>query len=114
MRWLKLCLVLWAVTAYSATHRPQAFLNKIAGTESEGAAIVQHYCAACHAAKPLIPLGAPRIGQAADWTFRLKQDQQMLFQHVTEGYGAMPARGGCFECSDEQLKLAIAALIGKH
>ena len=34
-----------------------------------------------------------------------------LFKHTDEGFNAMPARGGCFECSDRQLKLAIAAML---
>jgi len=72
---------------------------------------VTHFCAICHASHPLIPLGAPRKGHAKDWVVRLKQSRQILFQHVAEGYNAMPARGGCFECSDEQLEKAIENLI---
>ena len=106
-------LIFWLglSTAWAATHKPQAFLDSIAGSKTEGQAIVQHYCATCHAVHPLIPLGAPRIGYASDWAERLKQGPSVLFQHSSEGYNAMPARGGCFECSDEQLKLAIAVLI---
>ncbi len=108
-----LILLLGVPTAWSATHKPQAFLDSIAGSKTEGQEIVQHYCATCHAAHPLIPLGAPRMGFASDWTGRLQQGASVLFQHTSEGYGAMPARGGCFECSDEQLKLAIAVLISR-
>jgi cytochrome c5 len=34
-----------------------------------------------------------------------------LFQHTDEGLNAMPSRGGCFECSDKQLMLAIRAML---
>jgi len=100
-----------AVNAWSASHHPQVFLKSIAGTENEGEQIVQHYCANCHAAKPIIQVGAPRIGMSADWTVRMKQGMNILFKHTDEGINAMPPRGGCFECTDQQLMLAITALM---
>lgn len=97
--------------SHASSHRPQAFLDSIAGTKSEGKKIVQHFCSNCHADKPLIPLGAPRPSNLNDWKPRLKQGMALLFKRSSEGFGAMPARGGCFECSDEQLLLAIKALL---
>lgn len=106
-----LLLLLITTNAWSASHHPQDFLKKIAGTENEGQQIVQHYCATCHAQKPMIQLGAPRIGVAADWSHRIKQNMEVLFHHTDEGLNAMPARGGCFECTDKQLMLAIDAML---
>lgn len=94
------------------SHHPQAFLDSIQGTSKEGQAIVKHFCASCHAPHPLISIGAPRIGHPEDWQERLKQGPKILWQHTNEGFHAMPARGGCFECSDEQLKKAILILTG--
>ncbi len=96
---------------FAATHHPQAFLKTISGSNDEGEQIVQHFCIQCHADKPLISLGAPRIGVVSDWQQRLKQNMALFFQHTDEGFNAMPARGGCFECSDEQLILAILAML---
>ena len=96
---------------YADTHRPQDFLNKVKGTKDEGAQIYQHFCVNCHAQKPIIPLGAPRIGEQSDWGERLKQDIKILFQHTEEGINAMPPRGGCFECTDEQLALALVEML---
>ncbi|MDP3561318.1 MAG: c-type cytochrome [Legionellaceae bacterium] len=110
-------LVLSAIlihNSWSASHHPQEFLKSIAGSKTEGEQIVQHYCASCHADKPLIPLGAPRIGSVSDWKPRLKQKMALLFKHTNEGWGAMPARGGCFECTDQQLILAISAMLPKE
>ncbi|WP_419418810.1 c-type cytochrome [Legionella sp. D16C41] len=111
--WLKIILLNFFLfkLALAATHQPEEFLAKIRGQKDEGQQIVQHFCANCHAAKPLIELGAPKINVSADWEGRLKQDFTKLFTHTAEGYGAMPARGGCFECSDEQLQLAILAML---
>jgi len=97
----------------AASHHPQEFLQSIRGTNDEGNAIVQHFCANCHAEKPLIDLGAPKIGQLGDWSNRKKQGMPVLLEHTSEGFGAMPARGGCFECTDEQLELAILAMLPK-
>nr|WP_242604251.1 c-type cytochrome [Legionella beliardensis] len=97
--------------ATATTHHPEEFLSKIHGTKDEGRQIVQHFCATCHAKKPLIALGAPRINNKTDWEPRIAQGLAKLLAHTAEGYGAMPARGGCFECSDEQLQLAILAML---
>lgn len=95
------------------SHHPQDFLKSIAGKKDEGEKIVQHYCATCHAEKPLIQLGAPRIKHCEDWEMRLQQGLNKLFEHSDQGLNAMPPRGGCFECSDGQLMLAIQALLGE-
>ncbi|ARG97313.1 c-type cytochrome [Legionella micdadei] len=95
----------------ASQHHPQEFLQSIKGSKEEGKQIVQHFCASCHASNPLIPLGAPRIGEKDDWTPRIKQGINSMFSHTEEGFNAMPARGGCFECSDEQLMLAILFML---
>ena len=106
------CFVFWCAKISAAQHHPQAFLDEIRGSEHEGQEIVSHYCSNCHAVHPLINLGAPRINHPEDWIERLKQDPKLLWKHSSEGFHAMPARGGCFECSDEQLKKAIFILTG--
>lgn len=96
---------------FAETHRPEDFLNQVKGSKNEGEQIYQHFCVNCHAQKPLIPLGAPRFGDEGDWKLRLKQDIKILFQHTEEGINAMPPRGGCFECTDEQLALALVEML---
>ncbi|KTC97901.1 cytochrome c5 [Legionella geestiana] len=109
MGWM-LCFSLSA-NALATSHRPQEMLESIRGTPNEGTYIVEHFCSTCHALNPQIPLGAPRMGVASDWQARSSQGMEVLLHHTEEGFGAMPARGGCFECTDEQLALAIAALL---
>lgn len=109
--WVVYLLFLINFSLYADTHRPQDFLNKVKGTKDEGAQIYQHFCVNCHAQKPLIPLGAPRFGEEKDWSERLNQGIKVLFQHTEEGINAMPPRGGCFECSDEQLALALVEML---
>lgn len=106
-----LVLFIFFTKTEAQTHRPQEFLKSISGTKTEGLSIYQHYCSDCHAQKPLIPLGAPKKGDQKDWELRMQQNINQLFQHINEGLNAMPPRGGCFECTDEQLFLATAELI---
>lgn len=62
----------------------------------------------------MISLGAPEIGNERAWGARLKQGMEVLFKHTDEGFNAMPPRGGCFECTDKQLILAIIAMVPKQ
>lgn len=96
---------------FAASHHPEAFLQQIKGQPDEGQKIVQHFCSNCHAPNPLINLGAPRTGDDGDWELRVSKGFNLLFQHTVEGYHAMPPRGGCFECSDVQLKKAIRDML---
>lgn len=104
-------LLFFTLCVQSASHHPQDFLTAIKGKPDEGSQIVQHFCATCHAEKPLISLNAPVIGNEKDWELRIKKGLPQLILHLSEGFGAMPARGGCFECSDKQLELALFALL---
>lgn len=108
---IALIILIFSSSCWSASHHPQDFLNSIAGSKKQGQSIVQHYCAVCHAVKPMIQVGAPRIDNTSDWKPRMKKGIQQLFKHTNEGLNAMPARGGCFECSDQQLMLAIIAML---
>ncbi|NKB47662.1 MAG: cytochrome c5 family protein [Legionellales bacterium] len=94
-----------------AAHRPLDQLSQVQDSEQPGELIYQQYCALCHDPNPQIPLGAPRLGMAEDWQTRDLSDREALFERMDNGMGAMPPRGGCFECSDELLQAAIDYLI---
>lgn len=115
MRFVVLAMILgvFPMGAKSASHRPQDFLEAVKGRPDEGIKIVEHFCSVCHAENPQIPLGAPSQKIDADWQERVKKGLAVLLENTAEGYHAMPARGGCFECSDEQLTKAILELIPK-
>ncbi|WP_058534599.1 c-type cytochrome [Legionella saoudiensis] len=115
---LKYFIILGTIAGFFAypqvhadSHRPQDFLQSVSGSKNEGEQIYNHFCVNCHATKPIIPVGAPRAGEEEDWKLRLKQGMKILFQHTDEGLNAMPPRGGCFECTDKQLELAIQFML---
>ena len=69
-----------------------------------GKAIFEEHCVLCHSNGIA---GAPRFGNKADWKPRIKKKLSLLLEHVENGYGAMPRKGTCLECSSEDLKTAI-------
>ncbi len=88
-------------------HSPAIFVQQLAGDPQAGRKIFQEFCTACHAPQPVIDIQAPRVGDKKAWRGLQKVPLEVLLKITTKGVGAMPARGGCFECSDEQLRETI-------
>jgi len=104
-------LILCSFFLQANTHRPEVLLNEVRGKPNEGYAIYQHFCANCHSEDPPIQVGAPRYQNKKDWQSRSQTGLKALFKTTEEGVGLMPPRGGCFECSDEALLLAIKEML---
>jgi cytochrome c5 len=66
-------------------------------------------CSMCHATGLA---SAPIIGNADQWAPRIATGKETLYLHAIEGFkGAMPARGTCASCSDDELKAAVDYMI---
>lgn len=80
-----------------------------AGAPVEGAAprtgeqVYTAVCAGCHGAGVM---GAPKYG-TADWAPRKAKGKPTLYDHAIKGFNAMPAKGGCAACSDDEIKVAV-------
>ncbi|NRA71839.1 MAG: cytochrome c5 family protein [Gammaproteobacteria bacterium] len=61
-------------------------------------------CIGCHGTGAA---GAPKMGDAAAWAPRKAQGMDVLFTHALKGFNAMPPKGTCMACSDDELKAAI-------
>ncbi|PAU82211.1 cytochrome c5 family protein [Halovibrio salipaludis] len=61
-------------------------------------------CAACHDSGAA---GAPKIGDSGAWADRLSKGDETLYDHAINGFNAMPAKGGCSGCSDEEVQNAV-------
>ena len=92
-------------------HYPLTFVMQLKNDPHAGQKIFAEYCSVCHSPNPEIPVHAPRIGYKQDWLKFKKMSVDDLFKLATIGYGAMPARGGCFECTDQQLKQAMQYIL---
>ena len=74
-----------------------------------GADIVGKFCSACHGSGVL---GAPKAGDTAAWSARHGGDLDELLKNAIAGLNAMPPKGTCADCSDEELMAAIKEMSG--
>lgn len=75
-----------------------------------GDAVYTANCAACHATGAA---GAPKLGEAGDWTKRIAQGAETLFKHAIGGLNAMPAKGGNPDLDDVEIKRAVVYMANK-
>jgi cytochrome c5 len=81
-----------------------------AAAGADGEAIYGKACIACHASGAA---GAPKLGDKAAWEPRIALGMDALLQTAISGKGAMPPRGTCGACSDDDLKAAIEYMLSK-
>ncbi len=67
-------------------------------------------CMACHATGAA---GAPKVGDVAAWAPRISQGLETLVSHAIKGLNAMPPRGTCGACSDEEIGATVEYTVGK-
>lgn len=69
-----------------------------------GEQLYNTFCTACHGSGVL---GAPKKGNAGDWSPRLAKGMDSVLANAINGINAMPARGSCADCTDDEIKSAI-------
>ncbi len=84
------------------------------GDDHPGRAVYGKVCFACHDTGVA---GAPKLGDKGLWAPRQEKGMEALHHSVWHGYkgqvGYMPPRGGCADCSDEELELALAYILSQ-
>jgi cytochrome c5 len=75
---------------------------------ADGQAIYQKSCQACHVAGVA---GAPKLGDKAAWAPRIATGMDAMLATAIKGKTAMPPKGGCMDCSDDDLKAAIQYMV---
>ena len=88
----------------------KADVVKTDGKPRTGEAIYASVCKACHESGVA---GAPKTGDKAAWAPRIASGMAAMLKSAANGKGAMPARGGAPDLSDDELKAAVAFLTGK-
>ncbi|ARG96555.1 c-type cytochrome [Legionella micdadei] len=77
--------------------------------ETLGQATYQQYCSTCHRDGVA---GAPKFRDKADWQPRLdKKTLDELVASAIKGLNAMPMKGTCMQCNDEEIKNAIQYML---
>ncbi|WP_421682709.1 cytochrome c5 family protein [Stutzerimonas urumqiensis] len=126
-------LALWAVAAQAATNEDAiakrlepvgevcvmgeecAGVGAVAAAAGGGARsaddVIAKHCNACHGSGVL---GAPKVGDTATWQARADAAGGIdgLLKHAITGINAMPPKGTCNDCSDDELMAAIKQMSG--
>ncbi len=69
-----------------------------------GQVVYDSKCATCHATGAA---GAPKMGDVAAWTPRLAKGMDVIYTSAIAGFNGMPAKGLCFDCSDDEIKASV-------
>ena len=106
MRYLYTLTTFFALVACTESSQPQVQTKTSVGV---GEKIYGEYCFSCHS--PGLN-GAPKLGDAQAWAPRIARGKSMLLQTTIEGIPpAMPPRGICMSCTDEELRQAIEYMV---
>ena len=72
------------------------------------------YMASCFACHSTGAAGAPKVQPntyESDWAPRLEKGMEAVMANATNGVGAMPAKGMCFDCTDADLHALVEWMI---
>ncbi|MFN2337928.1 MAG: cytochrome c5 family protein [Gammaproteobacteria bacterium] len=99
-----------AAAPAAAPAAPEAAAAQPATASGKGKEIYQASCFACHGTGAA---GAPKLGDQAAWAPRIDKGMDTLMQHTLNGFNAMPPKGTCMACSDDDLKAAVEYMIAE-
>lgn len=78
------------------------------GEPRDAAEIYQGKCAACHNTGVA---GAPKLGEVSDWEARVAKGMEVVFENAWNGLNAMPPKGLCMDCSEQEMRATIEYMI---
>ena len=82
----------------------------VASGPRSGDQVYNASCLACHSTGVA---GAPKTGDQAAWAPRASKGLDALLATAVSGINAMPPKGTCADCSDEELKAAIEYMLSE-
>mgnify|MGYP000261650536 FL=1 len=80
----------------------------VASGPREASDIYQTSCFGCHGTGAL---GAPKYGDAAAWGDRVAKGVDTLVTNAVVGFNAMPPRGTCAACSDDEIAATVQYML---
>ena len=80
---------------------------------SDGFNAEQKYMASCFACHSTGAAGAPKVGEgmAEEWGPRLEKGLDAVVANAINGINTMPAKGLCFDCTDDDLRALVEYMI---
>lgn len=85
---------------------PLEIKEKNASKTPEG--IYKTFCISCHGSGIA---GAPKFADASSWGDRKNKGIKILTNNAIKGYNAMPAKGTCQDCSDDEIKQTVQYML---
>ena len=79
-------------------------------TARSGEDVAKAVCGMCHSSGAA---GAPKTGDKAAWAPRIAQGMDVLVKNAMNGIRAMPPKGTCGACSDEEIRGAVEYLVSQ-
>ena len=73
-----------------------------------GQQVYDQFCFACHTTGVG---GAPKLGDGDAWAARVDKGMDELMNSTINGLNAMPAKGTCMNCSDDELNAAVTVML---
>lgn len=126
---LLLALAVTSLSALALNDREQAIADRLApvggicmageacaagGAATEGPKdpeqVYNTFCMACHMTGAS---NAPILGNVEQWAPRITNGMDTMYSNAINGIGAMPARGVCMDCSDEDIQATVDYIVEK-
>lgn len=85
-----------------------ALAGTVNAEEDAAKKIYDTKCMACHNTGVA---GAPKLGDKAAWAPRIEAGMDAMMASAVNGKNAMPPKGTCMECTDEQLKAVVEYMV---
>jgi len=85
-------------------------VSEVSDGGATGQKIYKQSCQACHANGVA---NAPKPGDKAAWAPRIATGIDAMLATAKKGKGAMPPKGTCMGCSDDELKAAIEYMVSQ-
>ncbi len=87
-----------------------AMIGLSGAVAADGQKVYQTSCQACHASGAA---GAPKTGDKEAWAPRIATGMDAMVANAINGKAAMPPRGACASCTDEDIRAAVEYMVGQ-
>ncbi len=98
---VKVSLMYLALVMCSSAHAEQR----------SGEEVYKQACSSCHGWIGSMMSDAPRTGDEDAWQILQTKGVDELIKNTINGFGDMPAKGNCVDCSDAEIKAAVELII---
>jgi len=67
----------------------------------------------CHICHDTGAANAPKLGDKTVWGPRIAEGIDVLVKHAMEGYNAMPPKGTCMTCDEDEIRKTVEYMVSK-